>query len=253
MTTVKLEVRTSDGGEHHFCSYSFSSFDNMIEMFETGTGQTHIQPLNLPVGHKKIYVKCHDETGDSAQGETEFNITQKPIKIDWIEPNKSFESGTEITAVKLKVRTSGEGEQDTCSYSLSGFENMTKMLETGTGKTHIQPLNLSTGQEEIYVKCYDGFGNSAQGKTEFKIIRDTSLPQIARVWQAGGTLHLITTEDISCVYTTEGCSYNWDDAESAGSGKEHTLRSTVGKTYYIKCKGQLGNTPAGCSITVQAT
>lgn len=40
MTTIELQVQTSGGGESHFCSYSFSGYDNMIEMFETGGGDS---------------------------------------------------------------------------------------------------------------------------------------------------------------------------------------------------------------------
>ena len=88
--------------------------------------------------------------------------------------------------------------------------------------------------------------------TNFRIIRDSSTPQVARVWQDGGKLHVVTTEIAECRYSTDSCRFNWDDGELAGSGMEHIISVIRGDTYYIKCEDEFGNLPSGCSIAVRA-
>jgi len=112
---------------------------------------------------------------------------------------------------------------------------------------------LSIGDKKIYVECRDETGDKTQGQTTFKIIQDTSTPQIARVWQEGGTLHFITTEIADCRYTTENCRFKWDNASNADQGINHEISGVLrGNTYYIKCKDEFGNVPSDCSIKVKA-
>ena len=63
---------------------------------------------------------------------------------------------------------------------------------------------------------------------------------------------MITTEAGECKYSTSSCNFKWEDGEDAGNGEEHTITSTKGTTYYIKCEDEFGNAPSGCSIMLQA-
>lgn len=117
---------------------------------------------------------------------------------------------------------------------------------------HVQQLNRPSGTNEIYVECRDETGDSVQGSTNFKISRDTSTPQVARVWQEGNTIYISTTEEAECVYGTTDCNYVWDDGMIIGNGKTHTISANAGKIYYVKCKDDWGNVPSDCSISVQA-
>ena len=95
-----------------------------------------------------------------------------------------------------------------------------------------------------------------QGETIFNIIRDSSSPQIARVFQIGKTLTIITTEDADCRYSTnlkKKCNFNFESGSGGGGGAEHAIGVIRGKKYYIKCKDDFGNMPSGCSVIVQAT
>jgi hypothetical protein len=220
---------------------------------------------NLAVGsgENKYYIRCMDQPWlDSLNRSSERNANQegtlyilkrsdKKITIDWIEPSKDFETNTEVTTINLEVQTSGGGEWHFCSYSFSGYDKMIEMFETGDSKIHKQPLNRPAGTDKIYVKCTDETEDFVQAETEFKIIYDTSSPQIARVWQEGGLIHITTTEDAECVYTTEDCRYSWDKGDSMGNGKEHTITAVVGKKYYIKCRDEYLNTPRDCSLVTQ--
>jgi len=182
-------------------------------------------------------------------------VLRKPeskIVIDWIEPSEDFEVNTEMTTIDLRVRTSGGGDFHFCSYSFSGYETMIEFFETGTETNHGQPLNRPAGKHTIFVECRDETGDVAQGSTEFEIIYDDAVPQVARVWQSGGKLFVITTEDSECRYSTESCGFGWEDGEDMGSGEEHSISAIRGNNYFIKCGDEFGNVPSGCSISVRA-
>ena len=210
-----------------------------------------------------FYIRCKDQpwlegTDDSsrnANSESLVYILNKPdakINIDWIEPSEEFESSTDLTTIELQVQTSGGGEYHACSYSFSGYDNMIEMFETGSARLHSQPLSLPAGSKKVYVQCEDETGDYDRSYTEFKIIHDTSTPQVARVWQSGSKIYLITNEDAECRYSTSTCKFVWSDADVAGDGEEHTISAVRGNTYYVKCEDEFGNVPSGCSITVKA-
>jgi hypothetical protein len=208
-----------------------------------------------------VYIRCMDQPWLEDEGERNPNeestqyLLRKPekkIEIDWIEPSEDFETNTEFTSIDLTVQTSGGGEFHWCSYSFSGFETMIKFFETGDETLHVQPLRRPAGTDKIYVQCEDETGDFVQSTTEFRIIYDTSTPQIARVWQIGTSLHIITTEPAECVYSTDYCNFKWINGTSMTGSEEFTIGVIPGKKYHIKCKDEFGNAPSGCSISVNA-
>jgi hypothetical protein len=212
-------------------------------------------------GDNSYYVRCMDQPWLGESGERNANSQsfvyrlrrpESRIAIDWIEPSESFEIDSEMTTIELTVRTSGGGDWHRCSYSFSGYENMIELFETGADKLHKQPLNRPAGSHAIYVECEDESGDSVQGLTEFDIIHDTSTPLVARVWQEGGSLYVITTEDAECRYSVDSCMFGWDSGEVAGIGETHVIGVVRGEGYYIKCEDEFGNAPSGCSISVRA-
>ena len=341
MTTIELQVQTSGGGGLHYCSFSFSGYDKMIKMFETGADRIHVQPLERPIGTSKIYVECTDETGDSVQSWTEFEIIKRGIEMEiepiedsvsafeevivdllvrtsgggnehncsyslsedgvgiefekqgnvgvheqgvtvavgsrtiyvecWdeagnsakddvsfeiirkgmeieIEPIEDFVSGFKEVVVYLLVRTSGGGNEHNCSYSLSEDGVGIEFEKQGNVGVHEQGVTVAVGSRTIYVECWDEAGNSAKDDVSFEIAYDTSVPQVARVWQSDKRLYVVTIGETNCEYSTVSCKFNWGDGESAGSGQEHVINVIRGKTYYIKCEDEFGNVPSGCSI-----
>ena len=170
---------------------------------------------------------------------------EKKIEIDWIEPSEEFESNTQFTTIELQIQTSGGGDYHNCYYSFSGYETMIKIWETGESKLHAQPLERPAGTDKIYVQCEDETGDYVQGSTEYRIIYDTSTPQVARVWQTGSTLYIITTEEAECVYSTDHCNFKWENGTAMGGTEEHTISVIPGKRYHIKCKDEFGNAPSG--------
>jgi len=208
-------------------------------------------------GENTYYIRCEDQPwldGGNANSESfvyELKKPSKMIEIDWIEPSGDFEINSDMVTIELQVDTSGGGDLHYCSYSFSGYETMIRMFDSG-GTLHKQSLNRPSGLHKIYVECVDETGDSVRDVTNFRIIRDSSTPQVARVWQDGGKLHVVTTEIAECRYSTDSCRFNWDDGELAGSGMEHIISVIRGDTYYIKCEDEFGNLPSGCSIAVRA-
>jgi len=257
------------------CKWDIADMDyramaNSMECNDVYGVPSHIQGYlctdELPTTNPEnlFYIRCMDQPWlDALNRSDERNpnemstiyLLRKPekkIEIDWIEPSQDFETNTEFTTIDLQVQTSGGGEFHWCSYSFSGFENMIKMFETGSERVHVQPLNRPAGTDKIYVQCEDETGDFVQGETEFRIIYDTSTPQVARVWQIGATIHIVTTEPAECVYSTDYCNFNWDDGTSMTGTEEFTIGVIPGRKYHIKCKDEFGNAPSGCSISVSA-
>jgi len=249
---------------------AYGDMENEMSCLDTLGSQSSVQGYacndELPTTNPEnlFYIRCKDQpwleelnrsNERNANVESAQYLLRKPekkIEIDWIEPSQDFEVNTEMTSIELQVQTSGGGEFHWCSYSFSGYENMIKMFETGNDRVHVQPLNRPAGTDKIYVECTDETGDSVRGETEFRIIYDTSTPQIARVWQIGNTLHVITTEPAECVYSTDYCNFNWDDGTPMTGMEEFTIGVIAGKKYHIKCKDEFGNAPSGCSISVRA-
>ena len=148
--TIDLKVATSGGGEFHFCSYSFSGYDRMIRMFETGNERTHVQTLNFAPGKKEVYIECRDETGDFDRSSSEFEIVRDSssplVARVWVE--NGF--------VNLFLLEAGE-----CSYSLdSCLFAWSEGVSIGSGTD----LRFSAIYGERYfVRCEDEFGNSPSG------------------------------------------------------------------------------------------
>jgi hypothetical protein len=218
----------------------------------------------LPIGNSSedYYIRCMDQPWENDTADRNANLESfvlsldKPtsrISIDKVAPDSDFEISTDMTTIELKIATSGGGEEHFCSYSFSGYDKMIELFETGKSRTHTQNLNRAPGDQKIYVECRDETGDFDRNFTEFSIVKDVSTPVIARVWQAGSTLHFTTTENSECRYSMDTCKFAWDSGEKAGTGEEHSISVVSGRTYYIKCKDDFGNVPDGCSIEVMAT
>ncbi|MFH1801283.1 MAG: hypothetical protein ABH804_00400 [archaeon] len=150
---INLEVKTSEGSENgkSKCYYSFAGYGNIYEFFETRSN-IHLQNFNLMRGSYKIYVKCTDDAGDSATGETSFKI-----KIDKSPPNVVnvyYENN------KLKLKTDEDAECyydfNTCNYNPANANRMT----TAFSITH--SAEWIPGKV-YYIKCFDVWGNGGSG------------------------------------------------------------------------------------------
>ena len=221
--------------------------------------------LPVGVGENEFFVRCEDQYFLEAIGRSDernsnsqsfvykLRKPEKKIEIDWVKPNEDFEVDTTLTTVDFQIMTSGGGAWHHCTYSFDSFDNLADTLfQTGAERPHRWPMNWGIGSHKLYVECKDETGDSARATSEFRIIKDTSTPQIARIWQAGGSLHITTTEIAECKYETTNCNFNWTTGLSAGTGEAHSFSVVRGENYYIKCEDEFGNTPSGCSVEIKA-
>lgn len=145
-TTIDLKIATSGGGENHRCSYSFTGYDRMIELFETGESRTHTQTLNRGAGVQTIYVECVDETGDFARNSTTFNIIR-----DTAEPAvaRVWQQGGFVNLVLV--------EPGECRFS---FDSCRFSWDEGHDIGSGTELRFAVVRGEKYhIKCQDDFGN----------------------------------------------------------------------------------------------
>jgi len=150
MTTIELKVETAGGGDYHWCSYSFSGYDSIIEFFETGNDLVHVQLLNRPAGRNKIYVECRDETGDSVQGLTEFDIVRD---VSTPQIARAWQDYGELHIITTE---SAECRYATTSCGFIWDDGIT----IGIGEEHT--ISSVKGQS-YYIKCEDDFGNAPTG------------------------------------------------------------------------------------------
>lgn len=148
---IDLKIKTSGGGNYHWCKWSLTGYEIMHDIDELGTLRTHeATPLVSP-GKQKIYVECFDETGDIVQGETEFEVIydgRAPlISRVW------QDSG------KLNIVTN---EIATCKYSKEKCAFDFDSEGTRIGKGVEMSMSITKG-EVYYIKCEDEFGNSPSG------------------------------------------------------------------------------------------
>jgi len=208
----------------------------------------------------KFYIRCKDQPWLDVEGSGNANVEsfeyilrkpEKHLEIDWVEPFEDFEVASVPTTVILKVQTSGGGEYPECSYSFLSYDNLITFYNTYTS-THEQEFSLIQGDKTIYIECVDETGDSAREEVSFKIIKDVSVPQIARIYQETGFLKVITTEAAECRYSEDSCNFVFSEGIDIGSGGEHSISVIQGESYYIKCKDEHGNVPSGCSIIAKA-
>ncbi|MFH0808500.1 MAG: hypothetical protein V1888_02690 [archaeon] len=265
---VEVEVVTNELAS---CRWSLSNIDYSAMENDLNCGDSFGVPSNtlgyvcngtLPINNSNpvYYIRCGDQPWLNDINDRNFNLNsfvyslKKPeskIAIDWLAPSQNIVVNTDSTTIELRVSTSGGGDSHFCSYSFSGYDKMIDIIETGNS-LHSQILNRPAGENKIFVECHDETGDFDQDLTEFEIIKDISVPQVARVWQNNGKLYVVTNGNADCRISNDGCGFAWMDGEDMGSGKNHVIDVINGKDYYIRCGDELGNAPIGCSLQVRA-
>lgn len=227
----------------------------------TVSGYSCTDTIDVNGTSTEIFVRCKDQpwlVGENATRRNEnsegysfvLNKPDSPLRIVKTAPSAIVSVESVPAKVDLQVETAGGGELTLCKYSFEGYENMIQFFES-VNRYHKQQFNLVAGEYEIFVKCQDETGAEVTKEVEFEVYKDSAPPLIARVFNDGGRINIITTEDSQCVYMNDDCVYDFDKAESAGSGKLHTISAKRGERYFVKCKDEIGNVPSGCSVIVE--
>ncbi|MEK6925787.1 MAG: hypothetical protein AABW50_00765 [Nanoarchaeota archaeon] len=214
----------------------------------------------------KFYFRCQD---NPLLPENKRNVNNvgylftvigtQPLVIDSFSPNGTIKDSTDIVKVTLKAETSaGYKEGDaTCYYSESCYDNaksknkyVSFYYPNGESSyTHSQDIYVEQGTYECSLKCIDRGGNQDKKEFSYTVDVDGTQPEIVRAFkeesQGRQFLKIITSEESSCVYSTNDCSYLFDDGIRMikVSGIEHYTEWNTNSNYYVKCKDKYGNQP----------
>jgi hypothetical protein len=150
--TVTLEVSTSGGVSNGYsiCEYSLND-GNYINFFDSNNN-VHRQLLSQMVaGSYTLDVRCEDSIGNSASGESSFNL-----ELDTTAPivNRVFNSGG-----SLLFQTN---EKATCYYRNDSTSQCGFTFTEGIEMLGVETITHNTAWEEdqtYYIKCKDVWGN----------------------------------------------------------------------------------------------
>ena len=187
-------------------------------------------------------------------------IGTKPLVIDSISPESgtTIKDSTQTVKVTLEAVTSAgfkDGEAK-CYFKEKTESDSGYILFFNTDSYQSsQDLWLTRGTYRYSIRCCDLGGNCATQDTEFTVDTDFVSPIVARAYNEGGNLKIVTEESAECVYDTTSCSYTFEDGIGmlSSDGLAHTTEWNTDNNFYIKCKDEFGNQPApdGCSIIIR--
>lgn len=248
----------------YFRAYSYGCLTNL-------TGIQNNQANNY-------YIKCEDQPWFKTNPEKEalrnenkqpyvVSLTgTSPLIIDEVlindKPNNStIKDATDVIKATLKIKTLAGAEEGKarCAYGIDN--NFIYFYNNGVPEFLIentQPLWLVPGDYNYSIRCEDLGGNVDYANAIFTIEKDTSSPEITRVYREQDNLKLITHEAAQCVYSSVNCNYAFEDGSEITTldSMSHFIAWDTEINYYVKCKDKYGNEPvpqSQCSIVVRGS
>ena len=190
-------------------------------------------------------------------------IGTQPLVIDSVSPEKEtvIKDSTESVKVTLTAKTSaGFSKEGTawCSFKTTGSSDNNYVLFSNTNSYESsQTLWLDEESYEYSIKCCDVAeltGNCDEEETNFEVETDFESPLVVRVYNDEAQLKIITHEESECVYSTNDCSYDFDDGLklTTTNNKEHFAEWDTDNNIYVKCKDGFGNKPDPDECTIIA-
>lgn len=264
-TESQVFVRSNEPVELRW-SFSDVSFDEMENRFVCPLSESITDCwANVPIETDSvtIYVrgKDHpewigtDKEGDRNVDEQSLVITlgrsESELKIDSISPadGDKIRTGLLTASVNLEVHVSG-GDLDSAScYAHNGIDLLDKVSRGVYRKVYDK---YSAGKHKIQVECEDKVGNKVEKEISFEVVKDSTFPEVTRVYDNAGTLVVITKEDAVCSFVRSSkCNFKVSDGEEMnGNELVHTTLFDAAQTYGIKCKDEFGNEPSKCNLVV---
>jgi len=215
----------------------------------------------LPISEENetdYYFRCADqpwlEEDDDEENDGDRNVntestvytlvkSSSELEISFVSPNnETIIVGGDPVSVDLEAHTEGGADGNAfCEYSFDG-DLFIDFFETG-GNVHLQTFtNLFAGDYDISLMCTDVADNVALGSSVFDIEIDDVGPEITRIYNQGGTLHVVTNEPSECAFDLSSCGFNFENGTlMSGNGLDHTTPFEQGLVYHIKCRDDFGN------------
>jgi len=209
-----------------------------------------------------FYVRCKDQpNGDEAdrnKNSESFSFRlrgSEGLVLKNLQPNETISVGISPAPVELYVETlfGCNNGKSSCAWSDDG-SNYIQFFDTNADDgIHTQRLDLAGGNHEYFVRCIDGGGNLVEDSIDFDISVDQSAPVIARVYEEGDMLKVVTVRDSECAYTHTDCDFSYEEGVEMPYGNTtiHVADWDEENTYFIKCRDEFQNVGSGCSIIVR--
>jgi len=220
-------------------------------------------------GENDFYVRCIDQpelAGTDEENKRNTNTQSFPLtltrtqelEITYAGPNGTIKGSAEPVNVYLNVETAqgAENGKASCYYSSSLTNNQETVFSTTGENIHSQLQGLSEGSYDYDIVCRDLGGNEDTASLDFDVKVDSSSADIVRVFNSGGKLEIITSEDSTCRYSLTDCSFDLSKGDGidmpVANTTQHETDWQTDKTYYIKCVDKYGNSPGtDCSMIVR--
>ncbi|MFH0808497.1 MAG: hypothetical protein V1888_02675 [archaeon] len=256
------------------CRWSFmdQDYDLMINNMACSNKFSQVNAAQLFSCYSKLtgiardgasyYVRCKDQPGaeeiDRNKNSESFEFRLRGstgLVLKNLQPNETIFGGVSPIPVELYAETlfgCNEGLA-ICSYSDDG-NNYIEFFDTNNQDgIHTQRLDLVGGNYKYFVKCVDAGGNVVEDSVNFNLDIDTNPPVIARVYEEGQMLKVVTVRDSECSYGLDNCDFSFAEGTEMPYGNTtiHVAEWDEKKTYYIKCRDEFLNEAAGCSIIVR--
>jgi len=212
----------------------------------------------------QFYVRCQDkqfsplEKRNTMLESYPYSLRSSvPLKMKNLEPNGTVRSSLSPAPILLEVETLFGCDDGiaTCYYSDEDKPGSYIRFVDTEDVAHTQKLNAIEGELTLYYKCEDAGGNVAKNSTTFTLHVDTNPPAVARVYESGGKLKLVTIRESECSYTFDSCDFALEEGTPMpyADTKVHVADLEQDKTYHVKCRDEFVSEGADCAIVVQAS
>ncbi|MBI2673532.1 hypothetical protein HYX19_04685 [Candidatus Woesearchaeota archaeon] len=230
-------------------TFTCATTGSQISAINYGTYECRTTINDIKSPQSEYFFRCKDKP-NAPEKERNVNSesykftlrgTEKQLKQVSIEPSGTLYNANPI--IKLITEGGSSNGAAACAYSNQNlqFNNMILFLETN-GTIHRQPLNLTTGNYQYFIRCQDVAGNELSTNTTFTVAVDTTPPRITQIYKdvGGSILHITMDEDSSCEFSTIDQFHFGDGTPMTGTGKDHEL-SIAGSRHFIVCRDIFNN------------
>jgi len=211
-----------------------------------------------------FFIRCKDQPSSEPEERNEMVESYKfslrgstALEIVQVKPNGTVFGGINPMPVELYVETmfGCDDGRSVCFYSLTeDLNDFISFFDTNNDDgINTQPQSVTDGDHEYFVRCVDSGGNLAEETIAFTAEIDENAPSIARIYEEGGMLKIVTVRDSECVYTLDSCLFNFEEGTNMpyANSTTHVTEWNKENTYYIKCRDEFLNVDADCSAIVR--
>ncbi|MDA3836253.1 MAG: hypothetical protein PF542_01385 [Nanoarchaeota archaeon] len=234
---------------------------------------------SLEKGKNKFYFRCADKPFFNKEATPQERVMENAqsyiytlevsdnLRIDEILINNNgsgstFKSNAPID-VTFDVSTSigADGSGQAICYSKKTGSSAPYIQFLKDDMSEYSSINSGTvsgqgrGVHKYDIMCCDKAHNCISENINFTVEIDDTPPMIARIYNEGGEMKVITTESSECVYSLSERMFTFEDGIpfSTYDGLEHTTGWDPDSELFILCKDEYDNVPTECQIIARAS